>query len=204
MICPTCGSELNEGLKFCTQCGTPIETEAPVEPVAEVNTAEVIEEAPAFEADASAEAPVLEADVYSPEFAQEPVFDGNYESVPPYEATPEAFNQIPEATIEPEKPEDKKPLIFGIIAVVAGALSLVFSCCGIYATCFSIPLSVVAIVMGILGIIFSKKANNKTAFILSIVGLALPVLGVILAVVLAALGLGGSLLAGLAEGYYYY
>ncbi len=180
MICPNCGANVADNLNFCTHCGGALGAV----PAAETNGTEV----------------PGDAFTYEPVADQVPVFDT--------EITPETFDYNPEAPFEPEPPEDKKPMIFGIIATVTGALSLIFSCCGIYSTCFSIPLSIVAIVMGILGIVFSKKANNKTALILSVVGLALPVLGFIIAIImyflLAAFGVGGSLLAGLSEGYYYY
>lgn len=192
MICPACGANLADDLKFCTQCGTALEAAPVVE--------EPIVEAPVVEAPV-VEEPVAEvvcdACAFEPEAVEEPAFDA--------EIAPEAFDQIPEEPVEPEKPADKKPMIFGIIAVVAGALSLIGSCCNFW--CISIPLSIVAIVMGILGIVFSKKDNNKTALILSIVGLALPVLGIILGVImyfaLFAFSAGSSLLGAAADSYYY-
>ena len=188
MICPACGANLADDLKFCTQCGASLEmaamADAPVEAFTDAPAAEV----------------AYDTTVLEPESAQTPIFNTEIE--------PEVFDYVPEEPFVPEKPADKKPMIFGIIAMATGAITLILSCCSVYTTCITIPLSIVAIVMGILGIIFSKKANNKTALILSIVGLALPIVGAILAVLvyflIIGLGLGGSLLAGLTEGYYYY
>ena len=60
MTCPTCGAQLNEGLKFCTQCGTPLQVaEAPVAEAPVVETPAY--EAPAYEAPAYEAAPVYEA-----------------------------------------------------------------------------------------------------------------------------------------------
>ena len=88
MTCPTCGAQLNDGLKFCTQCGTPLQVaEAPV-----VETPAY--EAPAYEAPAQA-APVYEAPTY--------------ESAPAYEA--------PAAT-DPGAGLGKTSKILGIIGIV--------------------------------------------------------------------------------------
>ena len=37
MKCPTCGTELSEGIKFCTFCGTAMEAAAPVPPAPPVS-----------------------------------------------------------------------------------------------------------------------------------------------------------------------
>ena len=37
MKCPTCGTELSEGIKFCTFCGTAMEAAAPVPPAPAVS-----------------------------------------------------------------------------------------------------------------------------------------------------------------------
>ena len=185
MICPACGANLADDLKFCTQCGTALEA-APVveEPVAE---------APVFDepvAEAACDACEVE-----PEAAQEPVFDA--------EIAPESLDFDPEAPVEPEKPADKKPMIFGIISLVLGILSLPLNCCT-YTMCIGIPLSIVAVVMGVIGIIFSKKAGNKTSLILSIVGIVLAVLSIILMVIMIIAGVGLGAAMGLGEMAYYY
>ncbi len=94
MICPTCGAQLNDGLKFCTQCGTPLQVaEAPV-----VETPVV--ETPVYEA------PVQETPVYE----AAPVYEApTYESAPAYEA--------PAAT-DPGAGLGKTSKILGIIGIV--------------------------------------------------------------------------------------
>ena len=168
MICPACGANLADDLKFCTQCGTALEA-APVveEPVVEEPVAEA----------------ACDACEVEPEAAQEPVFDA--------EIVPESLDFDPEAPIEPEKPADKKPMIFGIISLVLGIISLPITCCG-YTSCFGLPLSIVAIVLGVVGLINSKKADNKTARILSIVGVALGALAIVIFVVSFIIGLIGG------------
>ena len=187
MICPACGANLADDLKFCTQCGASLEmaamADAPVEAFTDAPAAEV----------------AYDTTVLEPESAQTPIFNTEIE--------PEVFDYVPEEPFVPEKPADKKPMIFGIIALVTGVFSLLLSCC-YYTSCFAIPFTITAIVMGILGIVFSKKANDKKAFTLSVVGIVLPVLGIVLAIVsyilMVILGVGGSLLAGITESYYYY
>ena len=58
MICPNCGSELNDGAKFCVECGTPV-TEAPINsaPVSEGPSKVLSEEIPKEEA-SMAETPI--------------------------------------------------------------------------------------------------------------------------------------------------
>ena len=86
MICPACGANLADDLKFCTQCGTALEA-APVveEPVVE----EPVVEEPVFDepvAEAACDACEVE-----PEAAQEPVFDA--------EIAPESLDFDPEAPV---------------------------------------------------------------------------------------------------------
>ncbi len=185
MICPACGANLADDLKFCTQCGTALEA-APVveEPIAE---APVVEEPVAEVA--------CDACAFEPEAAQEPVFDA--------EIAPEAFDQLPEEVAEPEQPADKKPLIFGIVSLVLGILSIPLNCCT-YTMCVGIPFVIVAVVMGIVGIIFSKKAGNKTALILSIAGIAAAALSIITTVIMIIAGVGLGAAMGLGEMAYYY
>ena len=168
MICPACGANLADDLKFCTQCGTALEAA----PVAEEAIAE---EAVAEEA--------CDACAFEPEAVQEPVFDA--------EIAPESLDFDPEAPVEPEKPADKKPMIFGIISLVLGIISLPITCCG-YTSCFGFPLTIAAIVLGVVGFINSKKADNKTARILSIVGIALGAVAIVIFVVSFVIGLIGG------------
>ena len=154
MICPACGANLADDLKFCTQCGTALEAA----PVAEEAIAE---EAVAEEA--------CDACAFEPEAAQEPVFDA--------EIAPESLDFDPEAPVEPEKPADKKPMIFGIVAIVLGVLGIPSGCC--FAFCGGTPFFIGTVVMSIIGIIGAKKSGNKTALILSIVGIVLAVLTLI-------------------------
>ena len=108
MTCPTCGAQLNEGLKFCTQCGTPLQVaEAPVAEAPVVETPAY--EAPAYEAPAYEAAPVYEAPAQAA-----PVYETPTQAAPVYEA--------PAAT-DPGAGLGKTSKILGIIGIVT-------SCCG--------------------------------------------------------------------------
>ena len=151
MTCPTCGAQLNEGLKFCTQCGTPLQVaEAPVAEAPVVETPAY--EAPAYEAPAQA-APAYEA----PAYEAAPVYEAPAQAAPVYEA--------PAAT-DPGAGLGKTSKILGIIGIVT-------SCCG-----FGSILAIVALILGIVGGKKSKgagfeNASAKTGLILGIVGIVI-------------------------------
>ncbi len=189
MICPTCGSHLNDDLKFCTQCGTPLTNAAPATPYAPVddNPTELFTETPAYEPSV-AQADVYQpntapvADVYQPGVAQAP-----YEAAPAYEPAPAynattaydapaqygqdyaTFNSAPVEPVE-EKKGGKLGLIFGIISLVFGVISPICCCCGLVGAIFGIVLSLIAVVTGIVGIIKSKN-GSKAGKIMAIIGL---------------------------------
>lgn len=147
MTCPTCGAQLNDGLKFCTQCGTPLQVaEAPV-----VETPAY--EAPAYEAPAYEAAPVYEAPAQAA-----PVYEApTYESAPAYEA--------PVAT-DPGAGLGKTSKILGIIGIVT-------SCCG-FGSVLAIVALILGIVGGkkSKGAGF-ENASAKTGLILGIVGIVI-------------------------------
>ena len=103
MFCPSCGSEIGEGLKFCTQCGTPLENAAPAAPVEPEFTAE----APAYEA-----APAYDA---APEYTQ------GYTATPVYDAEP--VNPVGAEPTDPGAGMGKISKILGIVGIIT-------SCCG--------------------------------------------------------------------------
>ena len=71
-FCPNCGTKLNDGVKFCTECGTRVFVQAPVEPVPPVYT-------PPVEPEQSYEPPVQQS--YEPPVQQsyEPPVQQSYE-----------------------------------------------------------------------------------------------------------------------------
>lgn len=176
MICPTCGAQLNDGLKFCTQCGTPLQVaEAPVVETPVVETP--VYEAPAYEAPAY-EAPVQETPVYE----AAPVYEApTYESAPAYEAP---------AANDPGAGLGKTSKILGIIGIVT-------SCCG-----FGSILAIVALILGIIGGKKSKEAGFENASAKT--GLILGIVGIVIAVLVWVAGFAIGIIGGLAESSMYY
>ena len=145
MTCPTCGAQLNEGLKFCTQCGTPLQ-------VAEAPVAEApVVETPAYEA------PAYEAPAYEAPAQAAPVYETPTQAAPVYEA--------PAAT-DPGAGLGKTSKILGIIGIVT-------SCCG-FGSILAIVALILGIVGGkkSKGAGF-ENASAKTGLILGIVGIAI-------------------------------
>ena len=145
MTCPTCGAQLNEGLKFCTQCGTPLQ-------VAEAPVAEApVVETPAYEA------PAYEAPAYEAPAQAAPVYETPTQAAPVYEA--------PAAT-DPGAGLGKTSKILGIIGIVT-------SCCG-FGSILAIVALILGIVGGkkSKGAGF-ENASAKTGLILGVVGIAI-------------------------------
>ncbi|MBR3802882.1 MAG: zinc-ribbon domain-containing protein [Clostridia bacterium] len=108
MFCQKCGSQLNDGSKFCTTCG------APVAPVVQEPVAPVVQE-PVAPVVLEPVAPVV----------QEPVAPVVLEPVTPvYSPAPEAFSYAPAADNAPapaKKKGKKAKIIVPIIAVIVAA-----------------------------------------------------------------------------------
>lgn len=118
MICPKCGSQIDDDAAFCTNCGSAIEHDAPKEEVPVENTAPVEEEVQAEEAPATEtpveETPIEEVESTPVEDSSES-FDGGFQSVPPVD----------------EEPKKKFPIIPVIaLVVVIAAVVVLFVCCG--------------------------------------------------------------------------
>lgn len=126
MFCQNCGAPLNEGAKFCLQCGTPVAAETAAEAAVEaakaveaVETAEVpVTAAPAEAAELPAEpenTPVAEAAAPQSAAAPLPSYDdGGY--------TYYSDNTVPQAA---EPPKKKKHLRWILpVAIVAAVLLL--------------------------------------------------------------------------------
>ena len=138
-FCPNCGAKLNDGAKFCTECGTKLLVQAPVETTAPVYTSPVQPEEPVLEAPPAPVQPVSAAG-FAPDFAPTIMFDPvvpeqkstytppvqSYEPpaqppVPPpvrYEPAP-----VPAA---PKKKKTNKGLIIGV-SVASGVLVLLIA-----------------------------------------------------------------------------
>ena len=160
MICPTCGSQLNDDLKFCTQCGTPLADAAPATAYAPVedNPTELFSEQPA--------APAYDA---APVYGAAPAYDAApaYSAAPSYDTAP-SYGAAPVAN-DPGAGLGKTSKILGIVGIIT-------SCCG-----FGSLLAIAALILGIIGGKKSKgagfeNASAKTGLILGIVGIAISVL----------------------------
>ena len=224
MICPTCGSHLNDNLKFCTQCGTPLTNAAPATPYAPVddNPTELFTETPAYEpaapqADVYQPNTAPQADVYQPDVAQAPYEAAPaYEPAPAYDTTPaydapaqygQDYATFDSAPVEPveEKKGGKLGLIFGIISLVFGVISPLCCCCGVIGAIFGIVLSLVSVATGIVGLITSKN-GGKAGKIMAIIGLilgALVLLGSIVYLVILLVAGAGAMGMGMLEEFSY-
>lgn len=178
MNCEKCGTPIEEGGAFCSNCGAPVPAAEPVaEPVAEVAAEPVAEVTAEPVAEVVAE-PVAEV-------VAEPVAEQPIETV---EAVP---------TNDPGKG-------LGIAALVLGICSLFF---GIICNCTCLGLgSIVSVITAIVGLILGILANKKSAavgiknkkakvgIILSIVGIVFSVvLPILIFVVSAIFGVGANL-----------
>ena len=92
-FCPNCGTKLNNGVKFCTECGAKVAVQTPVEAPAPVYTPPVEPEAPVFEAPTAPTQPVSAAG-FAPDFAPTVQFD-------PGIPEPETTCQPPVQSYEP-------------------------------------------------------------------------------------------------------
>lgn len=108
MKCANCGNEMEENIKFCPSCGTPVPAKEEA-PVAEEKAAEpVVEEAVAE--------PVVEEKVVAPVIEEKAV---ESEVIAP------TYNNV---YVEPAEPVSKG---LAIGSLVCGILSIVCCCCGI-------------------------------------------------------------------------
>lgn len=179
MICPICGTHLNDDLKFCTQCGTPLSNAAPSYAPVDDNPTELFNEAPTgYQADVY-QPNVPQADVYQPGVVQTPSYEAtpSYDVAPAYDAPAQygqdyATYEAPSLDAE-EKKDGKLGLIFGIISLVLAILVPLICCCTIVGTIISLFIAIASIVLGAIGIKFSKKSDDKVGLILSIIGLIL-------------------------------
>ncbi len=214
MICPTCGSHLNDDLNFCTQCGTPLANttdDAAYAPVDD-NPTELFTETPAY-------TPAPQAEVYQPDAA--PTYDAPaYEAAPAYDApaydaapvydAPAQYGNYDSFDSAAAEPVEKKKsgtlgLVFGIISLVLGVLCPMCCCCGLIGAIIGIVVSLIAVVARIVGLIVSKD-GSKVGKILSIIGLILGAIVLICSIgyfIFLLIGVGGAMSMGLLEEFSY-
>lgn len=186
MFCPNCGSQLNDGLKFCTQCGTPLADVAPADEAATAYEAPAYEAAPAYDAPAYEAAPAYDAPVYeaapaydapaydAPAYEAAPVYDAPaYDAAPVYDAP--AYNQAPPMYNQYQTPPAYQPTYVGYSqnaaepqkrnpGKVCGILSLIFSIiCYPFMIAYGsgIPFWIAALILGIVGSSLSKRNGFK-------------------------------------------
>lgn len=123
MFCQNCGAPLNEGSKFCLQCGTPAAVETAVEPVAEA-----AETAEAVEAVETAETPVTETPVEAAALPAEPEAVPAAETAEPAAPLPSyddggytyySDDTVPEAAEVPKKKKKHLRWILPVAIVTA-------------------------------------------------------------------------------------
>ncbi len=177
MYCESCGSQINDGQAFCSNCGAPVKA-APA-----ANAASAPAAAPVMAAPAAAPQPVYQQPAPQPVY--QPVAQPVYQQ-PVYSAQPAVVVQQPvyaQPAAQPAAPRGNGPATAGL---TFGILTVVF--------CWS---SYFTYVFGLLGLIFSiiglvkKKAPGKGK---AVAGLILTGIGSVLAAVIievfwAALGM---------------
>jgi len=129
MFCSNCGIKIDENVKFCPQCGTPLQApiqkpQAPVQEPIVQPVPPVVENIP-IEPVVQAAPPVVEAPIVEPvqEIKQEPVQPASQPVVEP------VAQPAPQEPIPPVKKKKKKKagLIIGIISLVLVAALGVFA-----------------------------------------------------------------------------
>ncbi len=187
MICKFCGNIENEGAKFCTKCGHPLEEEIVVNEAdsgvqEQENTAAVSAEENAVQS----EPPVQEPPVNTAQ-PDNPVAPNPAQPIPGYVQAPFVVQQPYMSSEMPKvkSPEGKGLAIGGMVCgIVALAMQLVCCCAYPFAQAG-------AFIVGVVGLILSAVAKSKrtdyngqavAGVICSIIAIVLSVLFIILAV----------------------
>lgn len=188
MICPTCGAQIEDNVAFCTQCGTPIQSDpTPAYAPMEDHPTELFSEEPAAYEAPAYEAPAYEAPAYEAPAYEAPAYD----TAPAYEAAePYSYSGVQAPAQDPGAGLGKASKILGIIGLVL--------MCG-YA---GAPLSITALILGCIGLKKSKNAGfeNKSAK----TGRTLGIIGVIFIPIVIIIGVVLGVIGGLAESSMYY
>ncbi|MDR1563779.1 MAG: hypothetical protein LBS74_02370 [Oscillospiraceae bacterium] len=188
MRCSKCGAEVNSNVFFCPSCGTTAFDSSTVsEPLKyEDSLAYVLSETPA---------PVIEPDPVVPDYAEppqstEPITQNPY--APPYvqiaanQVAPAANNSpyqaVPIADLRMYEPANG----MAIAAFVLGIISMVGFCfCStILSLVSTLPLSILAIIFGGIGL-GTKKTSKSKGF--AVAGLVLGIISLLLGVVLVVI-----------------
>lgn len=174
-FCKSCGTEIGEA-KFCPACGSSQDV-TPVNPVQETVSAPVYTESTYTE--------TVSAPVFAPASSYSSTGDTSGTSsteIPPVYSAPVY------STGSFEKPSTTGSMVFSIINIALGVLL----CC-----CYGV--SLISMVLGIIALVFTTQAGKastteeaqqklKTAKIMNIIGVAFLVLGVIISIIVIAIG----------------
>ncbi|MBR4286909.1 MAG: zinc-ribbon domain-containing protein [Clostridia bacterium] len=207
MFCPSCGALIDDGLSFCSQCGSILNNAAPQYSPMEDHPTELFNEnayqpvtdyAPPQDAYPSVD--------YNPAYADAPVYNQAppvYQNVQPaynqYQ-NPPAYNQTgyvgyanPYAGLEKPKRDPGK---------VCGILSLIFSLVGYpFLICYGAGLVywLAALILGFIGLSASKRNGFKNGKAKA--GIIITLIPFILGIVACIIGLFILVIVGLTEGF---
>ena len=205
MLCPSCGSLINDNSYFCEQCGAAVNTD---QPSTATNTPEYqpVEnyapayDAPAYDAPAYEAAPVYDAPAYdaapvydAPAYNQAPPMYNQYQTPPAYQPTYVGYSQN---AAEPQKRNPGK---------VCGILSLIFSIISyplLIAYGLGIYFWIAALILGIVGSSVSKRRGFKNG--MAMAGILIAVIPVVALLAFGLLFGAFALVMAIVEGGIYY
>ena len=154
MKCPNCGSDVNEGARFCDTCGAPLTTSVP-----DASTPD--QPAP--------EAPISVEGNPEPSSPDIPEPSPRYETdpaVPPVEPEPQRVLHYDVVTPSSETVTGPAPSSIGTVSLVLGIVSILLSCVG----CGGV-ISIAGLITGYLSRKTTSKQGGTIGMILSAIGL---------------------------------
>ena len=185
MFCESCGSQINDGQAFCSNCGAP----AKAAPAANPAAAPAAAATPVMAAQPVASQPVAPQPAYQQPVYQQPVTQPVYQPVaqpvlqqPVYAAQPTVVVQQP-VYAKPAAPRGNGPATAGL---TFGILTLVF----FWSSYFTYVFGLLGLIFSIIGLVKKNAPGKKKA----VAGLILTGIGSVLAAVMieffwAALGM---------------
>lgn len=207
MFCPSCGALVDDGLSFCSQCGSLLSNTTPQYPSEEDHPTELFSE-DAFQPVTDYDPPqnVYQGSDYSPVYSNAPTYN---QAPPVYQNVQPIYNQYNNAPaynhpnyvgyadtyagVEPPKRDPGR---------VCGILSLIFSLVGYPLIIFyglGLYLWLAALILGIIGSKASKRNGFKNGKAKA--GIIITLIPLIMAVVSCAIGLVILLIVALTEGF---